>query len=122
MVRLVRVVELPVNGFPHPRGDGPGISDNVFETLRFSPPAWGWSVVGVRCETSVVVFPTRVGMVRVFYRMGQTIVFPRCFAPLAKTRVKPRSVPLVSMSALAPIVAPGADAGGTATTDRNLLF
>src|ERR1035441_6995163 len=33
-------------------------------TERYSPPAWGWSVLAERAPQYGSVFPTRVGMVR----------------------------------------------------------
>ncbi len=49
---------------PHPRGDGPAERDEVLEALRFSPPAWGWSVRTKGRTQRPTVLPTRVGMVR----------------------------------------------------------
>ena len=51
-------------GFPHPRGDGPNNPLLPAVRIRFSPPAWGWSVHGHVELARDVVFPTRVGMVR----------------------------------------------------------
>ncbi len=49
---------------PHPRGDGPQPHKAKRTPLKFSPPAWGWSVGIVHGTRRVPVLPTRVGMVR----------------------------------------------------------
>ena len=49
---------------PHPRGDGPKISDGKTQMELFSPPAWGWSELDKTLDGRLVVLPTRVGMVR----------------------------------------------------------
>ncbi len=49
---------------PHPRGDGP-LSTLVYNiSLKFSPPAWGWSDTDRILSVTINVLPTRVGMVR----------------------------------------------------------
>ena len=50
--------------FPHPRGDGPSPYARGGDCVRFSPPAWGWSVECFYLDQQMEVFPTRVGMVR----------------------------------------------------------
>src|ERR1035438_7690934 len=49
---------------PHPRGDGPQIAFSVPFVMMYSPPAWGWSDRRVLAKLAILVFPTRVGMVR----------------------------------------------------------
>ncbi len=57
---------IPASGsFPHPRGDGPPRRSALGRTTRFSPPAWGWSGRPLIRNQLLLVFPTRVGMVRV---------------------------------------------------------
>ena len=51
--------------FPHPRGDGPRRPVGARGWSSFSPPAWGWSAAMVAGEAGAIVFPTRVGMVRI---------------------------------------------------------
>jgi len=51
-------------GSPHARGDGPPASGRQLLAYRFSPRAWGWSFFVVIVPASIVVLPTRVGMVR----------------------------------------------------------
>ena len=54
----------PFWGFPHPRGDGPLTDGIPPPVMSFSPPAWGWSASATTELTQALVFPTRVGMVR----------------------------------------------------------
>ena len=63
MVRRIPFFVFNVTGFPHARGDGPGLklSDPAFAT--FSPRPWGWSVLVGLDLLSHDVFPTPVGMV-----------------------------------------------------------
>ena len=49
---------------PHPRGDGPENSEPQSGSPAYSPPAWGWSGPMNPLFALQVVFPTRVGMVR----------------------------------------------------------
>src|SRR5271157_4032584 len=49
---------------PHTRGDGPRPLNRNRSHNAFSPHAWGWSVIQRRQGATVVVLPTRVGMVR----------------------------------------------------------
>ena len=49
---------------PHPRGDGPLGNLSYLHRVRFSPPAWGWSVREKPRLFRAGVLPTRVGMVR----------------------------------------------------------
>src|SRR5260221_549852 len=51
-------------GFPHPRGDGPPDAARGGDIRQFSPPAWGWSGGCGGDGARILVFPTRVGMVR----------------------------------------------------------
>ena len=55
---------------PHARGDGP--FEIISSALRrvFSPRAWGWSGNRERVPISLLVLPTRVGMVRIRERVG----------------------------------------------------
>ena len=49
---------------PHPRGDGPRVTERLTDHPACSPPAWGWSGVTKRELSGRDVLPTRVGMVR----------------------------------------------------------
>src|ERR1035441_6073635 len=64
MVRSRRTLGWPALGIPHPRGDGPSSWTAVSPYPPYSPPAWGWSATKHPKTPNVVVFPTRVGMVR----------------------------------------------------------
>ena len=52
--------------FPHMRGDGPCLPSGESAALRFSPHAWGWSGMESCCTNTARVFPTCVGMVRIW--------------------------------------------------------
>ena len=56
--------------FPHTRGDGPKPGSVSLASIRFSPHAWGWSGSQAHGESALLVFPTRVGMVRVEAESG----------------------------------------------------
>ena len=62
------VVNLPFQpqrvSFPHTRGDGPQTLSIRLRLGSFSPHAWGWSVGAPELGCTIIVFPTRVGMVR----------------------------------------------------------
>ena len=58
--------------FPHPRGDGPLYEPLWENTLKISPPAWGWPVMTVTTTTRNRDFPTRVGMARRLDLRGST--------------------------------------------------
>ena len=83
--RLLQSGSFCSHSFPHTRGGGPSIKDNlaidkeVFPTrvgvdrygqdcrgrqLPFSPHAWGWTELGEHYGVSASVFPTRVGVDR----------------------------------------------------------
>ncbi len=64
MVRTTSPVDEHPACSPHPRGDGPITTPWGSHTLVFSPPAWGWSVLGPPDGLEHLVLPTRVGMVR----------------------------------------------------------
>src|SRR2546425_893400 len=64
MVRPGIAARVGCRRFPHARGDGPVAVLRAVKLGKFSPRAWGWSVEKPRSELAVVVFPTRVGMVR----------------------------------------------------------
>ncbi len=64
MVRAANVAPSGEFRSPHPRGDGPVFTTSQVIALRFSPPAWGWSVTEQEKENAMKVLPTRVGMVR----------------------------------------------------------
>src|SRR5262249_20028431 len=49
---------------PHARGGGPSPSSTVICALRWSPRAWGWTVVKPDDATLLHVVPTRVGVNR----------------------------------------------------------
>ncbi len=65
MVRFSAPFQKPGRGFPHTRGDGPALENHAFEKARFSPHAWGWSARRLKLQYFTIVFPTRVGMVRI---------------------------------------------------------
>ncbi len=50
--------------FPHTRGDGPPGYTAGAVAPSFSPHAWGWSAASFVSRCFLVIFPTRVGMVR----------------------------------------------------------
>ena len=52
--------------FPHARGDGPSTGSRIRSAITFSPRPWGWSDSPVTTQSVYRVFPTPVGMVRVF--------------------------------------------------------
>ena len=58
--------------FPHSRGDGPIPWSVVVSSPEFSPLAWGWSDVFHGSGVKASVFPTRVGMVRIFWPTGSS--------------------------------------------------
>ena len=61
---LVIQIRVPIRrGSPHPRGDGPVPCPSTISPLRFSPPAWGWSLGPGLDRGPTDVLPTRVGMV-----------------------------------------------------------
>ena len=64
MVRIWAYLDRPVRRAPHPRGDGPCLTDIVPDASECSPPAWGWSGICLRSGIAPRVLPTRVGMVR----------------------------------------------------------
>ena len=71
MVRSVIITDRATDNIPHTRGDGPTtISPQPFE-VKYSPHAWGWSDMLIPPCSSRVIFPTRVGMVRLlaFHRL-----------------------------------------------------
>ena len=51
--------------FPHASGDGPSSQSKSAANARFSPREWGWSWAVRIAYCDQLVFPTRVGMVRV---------------------------------------------------------
>ena len=57
-----------IEGFPHPRGDGPQKATTHCWIVAISPPAWGWPVSWRRRRAILRDFPTRVGMARVALR------------------------------------------------------
>ncbi len=64
MVRALGPGSLAAPGSPHSRGDGPELLLHQTLLLLFSPLAWGWSAVWRLLCHSLLVLPTRVGMVR----------------------------------------------------------
>ncbi|KAF0093298.1 MAG: hypothetical protein E1N59_2990 [Puniceicoccaceae bacterium 5H] len=77
------------HGIPHPRGDGPHLANAFVPSMRYSPPAWGWTVVLVLELVICDVFPTRVGMDRRLsriHRLPQRIPHPRGDGPLRMAR------------------------------------
>ncbi len=49
---------------PHARGDGPLVHARAHLQRLFSPRAWGWSELRPQIIATLLVLPTRVGMVR----------------------------------------------------------
>ncbi len=71
-------------GFPHPRGDGPGIHLRDPIRILISPPAWGWPGYGIFQYDLQFDFPTRVGMARgitMGYRRHYRFPHPRGDGP-----------------------------------------
>ena len=64
MVRASFTTDHAGTRIPHPRGDGPKITNPIITITAYSPPAWGWSERFALIELHDLVFPTRVGMVR----------------------------------------------------------
>ncbi len=64
MVRIGRLFPPDSRHFPHTRGDGPIDRLCHLAGNAFSPHAWGWSASMVSSQQSLLIFPTRVGMVR----------------------------------------------------------
>ena len=52
--------------FPHARGGGPQVAMEQTAYTTFSPRAWGWTVGITIIQESLEVFPTRVGVDRIF--------------------------------------------------------
>ncbi len=65
MVRGRAVVALTPPYFPHTRGDGPKRRFSEQQRNPFSPHAWGWSALTFFAAHVIIIFPTRVGMVRI---------------------------------------------------------
>ena len=84
MVRFRNGLRRFGQSIPHPRGDGPS-SLGITNIVRlYSPPAWGWSALFVGNRGRPVVFPTRVGMVRLLggdTGLPQRIPHPRGDGP-----------------------------------------
>ncbi len=95
MVRLGFTLRDNTLRSPHPRGDGPRSFLPIGVTSRFSPPAWGWSVVLRLGQWRGPVLPTRVGMVRASCR-GRggwcRSPHPRGDGPAKQTLPAPRRV------------------------------
>ena len=64
MVRVRLAQLIGGNRSPHARGDGPSESNSSANKMKFSPRAWGWSVMDRNTCDACHVLPTRVGMVR----------------------------------------------------------
>ena len=64
MARYIQAADENGNRFPHPRGDGPGITHALLKPGEISPPTWGWPVVGGFRPPLAKDFPTHVGMAR----------------------------------------------------------
>ncbi len=63
--------------FPHTRGDGPFQGNGEEIPHSFSPHAWGWTGVYGAHQRAPIVFPTRVGMDRLFMNSGElNLCFP----------------------------------------------
>jgi len=65
MDRSLQNLELFWECIPHTRGDGPGGQNVLFGPIRYSPHAWGWTVIPIEQPSFFGVFPTRVGMDRI---------------------------------------------------------
>ena len=63
MVLIGRTILRSCPSSPHPRGDGPYTRAVLVASLVFSPPAWGWSLFAPASDGTILVLPTRVGMV-----------------------------------------------------------
>ena len=66
MVRLYSYSAWSTVCFPHARGDGPVGEWFGLINYLFSPRPWGWSDLGSLSVIIFMVFPTPVGMVRLF--------------------------------------------------------
>ena len=97
-VGMVRkeILSLPCwYGSPHPRGDGPQQWTRPLRENSFSPPAWGWSDGELTESQKERVLPTRVGMVRVYWRRAKPIrrsPHPRGDGPQCSTDGRPSSM------------------------------
>ena len=68
---------LTLEGFPHPRGDGPFGRHDQRELAAISPPTWGWPGHPSDFDVIVVDFPTHVGMARAANLLErQSVGFP----------------------------------------------
>ena len=70
MVRIQSAVFQKRRGFPHACGDGPHNCRHEHEQEEFSPRVWGWSASTYSNWPFGEVFPTRVGMVRLNFRVS----------------------------------------------------
>jgi len=59
--------------FPHARGDGPSRCASARSPYRFSPRPWGWSDCSILDVHKAGVFPTPVGMVRLYRTFCRTL-------------------------------------------------
>ena len=64
-----------IGGIPHTRGDGPDTQFHLDCGGRYSPHAWGWTVISQPSRSKGWVFPTRVGMDR--HSCGEPVWLPR---------------------------------------------
>jgi len=62
---LVAATAVPCS-FPHTRGDGPTQFSAGGRIVGFSPHPWGWTVKRDRIHKEKEVFPTPVGMDRIY--------------------------------------------------------
>ena len=65
MVRMPAASGIMRRSFPHTSGDGPDTHHRHAPLGKFSPHKWGWSVNTRAQAVRPLVFPTRVGMVRI---------------------------------------------------------
>ena len=85
---------LPEFSFPHARGDGPRKVPRDGGEKPFSPRPWGWSGSADTARRRCTVFPTPVGMVRLFGKRKKNVTsFPHARGDGPRTTDKaPNSV------------------------------
>ncbi len=79
MARFMLIPEIPTSGCPHPRGDGPLLSEHFDAGFAMSPPAWGWPAKKRLTPARLSDVPTRVGMARA--KSTETASCARCPHP-----------------------------------------
>ena len=66
MDRALPDIPIEAQCIPHARGDGPTPCGDLAPTLPYSPRTWGWTEVDEGPRQVLEVFPTHVGMDRMF--------------------------------------------------------